>query len=164
MRPTLPELLVNASGLQAQARTAFLDALDLDAVLDRSLRATFLTCQQAVKAMAPRRFGRIVNFASPSAMQGGEGQPSRCRREGRCTGIDARAGTGGRTAWNHREAIWPGAIRTESLGEQSEAPIRPTPLRRAGTADEVAGMVNMLCADRADDITGQCLSIDGGLN
>ncbi len=163
-----PELLVNAAGLDTRPPTAFLDAADLDAVLDLSLRSTFLTCQQAVKAMARRRFGRIINFASPSALQGGEGQAVEAA---------AKAGVLGLTRALAREvgplgitvnAVCAGAIRTEgttqAYAQQLEALVRRTPLRRAGTADEVAGMVNMLCEDDAGYITGQCLSIDGGLN
>jgi 3-oxoacyl-[acyl-carrier protein] reductase len=163
-----PELLVNAGGLD-DAHSAFLDAVDLDAVLDLSLRATFLTCQQAVKAMVRHRFGRIINFVSPAALQGGEG--------GQTADAAARAGVLGLTRALAREvgplgitvnAVCAGAIRTERItqasGQQLEALVRRTPLRRAGTADEVAGMVNMLCEDGAGYITGQCLSIDGGLS
>jgi len=151
-----PELLVNAAGLETQPPTAFLNATGLGAALDLSLLATFLTCQQAVKAMAQRRFARIINFASPSALQGGEGQ---------VVDAAAKAGVLGLTRALAREvdpfgitvnAVCAGAIRTERTTQA-------TPSRRAGTADEVAGMVNMLCEDGAGYITGQCLSIDGGL-
>jgi len=162
-----PELLVNAAGLEAQPPSAFLSATGLDAALNLSLRPTFLTCQQALKAMAQRRFGRIVNFASPSARQGGEGE---------AVDAAAKAGVLGLTRALAREvgplgitvnAVCAGAIQTErttqACGEQLDALVRRTPLRRAGTADEVAGMVNMLCEEGAGYITGQCLSIDGGL-
>lgn len=161
-----PALLVNAGGLDAEGPTAFLEVVDFDAVLDVNLRATFLTCQQAVKAMAPRRFGRIINFVSPAALQGGEGLAADAA---------ARAGVLGLTRALAREvgplgitvnAVCPGAIATTSTAATRpllEARIRRTPLRRAGTPDEVAGLVNMLCEDGAGYITGQCLSIDGGL-
>jgi 3-oxoacyl-[acyl-carrier protein] reductase len=163
-----PELLINAAGLNREAPIGALAERDFDAVLDESLRATFLTCQQAVKAMALRRFGRIINFSSPAALQGGEGQTAEAV---------AKAGVLGLTRALAREvgplgitvnAISPGAVRTGSAAELSQSRlatlIRRTPLQRAGTADEIAGMVNMLCEDGAGYITGQCLSIDGGLN
>ncbi len=163
-----PELLVNAEGLTHHAPIAFLGETDFDAVLNASLRATFLTCQQAVKAMAHRRFGRIVNFASPAALLGSEGQTAEAA---------AKAGVLGLTKALAREvgrlgitvnAVSPGLVRPEETpalsGQRFDTLIRRTPLQRAGTADEVAGMVNMLCEDGAAYITGQCLSIDGGLS
>jgi 3-oxoacyl-[acyl-carrier protein] reductase len=163
-----PEILVNAAGLNRDAPIAFLGETDFDAVLDANLRATFLTCQQAVKAMARRRYGRIINFASPAALLGHEGQAAYSA---------AKAGVLGLTRTLAREvgrlgitvnAVSPGIVRTEMTAQLSEqqvaALIRRTPLQRAGTADEVAGMVNMLCDDGAGYITGQCLSIDGGLS
>jgi 3-oxoacyl-[acyl-carrier protein] reductase len=162
-----PELLINAAGLNREAPLVSLAEADFDAVLDECLRATFLTCQQAVGAMALRRFGRIINFSSPAALQGSEGQTAEAV---------AKAGVLGLTRTLAREvgplgitvnAVSPGAVRTDTaqLSEpRLDALIRRTPLQRAGTAAEIAGLVNMLCEDGAAYITGQCLSIDGGLS
>jgi 3-oxoacyl-[acyl-carrier protein] reductase len=162
-----PELLVNAGEFTGDASIAFLGETDVDAVLDANLRATFLTCQQAVKVMAHRRFGRIINFTSPEAMLAGEGQLAHAV---------SKAGVLGLTRALAREvghlgitvnAVSPGVVRTEMTPlsvTRLEAFVRLTPLQRAGTADEIAGMVNMLCEDGAGYITGQCLAIDGGLS
>ncbi|MBU8895223.1 beta-ketoacyl-ACP reductase [Corallococcus sp. H22C18031201] len=163
-----PDCLVNAAGMSRDAPLAFLSVADFDAVLSANLRSTFLMCQQAVKPMARRRFGRIVNFASPAALLGNEGQAAYAA---------AKAGVLGLTRTLAREvarmgitvnAVSPGLVKTEMTAhlspEQVEKLVRRTPLQRMGTPEEVAGMVRMLCADDASYITGQCFSIDGGLS
>jgi 3-oxoacyl-[acyl-carrier protein] reductase len=163
-----PDFLVNAAGLARDAPIAFLTEAALDQVLAVNLRATFLTCQQAVKAMVRRRFGRIVNFSSPAGLLGSEDEIAYSA---------ANAGVLGLTRSLAKEvarfgitvnAVLPGLVETEmtaQLSEQQiEALVRRTPLRRVGSTDEIAGMVNLLCEDGASYITGQCLSIDGGLS
>jgi 3-oxoacyl-[acyl-carrier protein] reductase len=162
-----PDYLVNAAGMTHDAPVAFLGVADFDAVIGANLRAAFLTCQQAVKPMVRRRFGRIINFASPAALLGNEGQAAYAA---------AKAGVLGLTKTLAREvarfgitvnAVSPGLVRTEMTShlseEQVQKLVRRTPLQRAGTPEEVAGMVRMLCDEEAGYITGQCLSIDGGL-
>jgi len=61
-------------------------------------------------------------------------------------------------------AVTPGVLRTAQPSEHELRLIQQTPLRQAETADEVAGIVNMLCDDKAGYSMGQCLSIDGGLS
>ncbi|WP_158502450.1 SDR family NAD(P)-dependent oxidoreductase [Vitiosangium sp. GDMCC 1.1324] len=163
-----PDILVNAAGLTRDAPLAFLSVTDFDAVLSANLRSTFLTCQQAVKPMVRRRFGRIINFSSPAALLGNEGQVAYAA---------AKAGVLGLTKTLAREvarygitvnAVSPGVVMTEMTAhvpkERLAELVRRTPLQRAGTPEEIAGMVRMLCADEASYITGQCLSIDGGLS
>jgi 3-oxoacyl-[acyl-carrier protein] reductase len=157
-----PELLVNARVSWPDAPLALLD-VTLDQVMDINLRATFLTCQQAVKAMARRRFGRIVNLASPTGIPS---QPT-------MTDATADFGIRGYTRALARQVapqgitanvVAPGIIRRDLNDPLDGTPIRAGPSRRPGTTDEVAGLVNMLCGEDAGYITGQCLSIDGGLS
>ncbi|MGO9831711.1 MAG: SDR family NAD(P)-dependent oxidoreductase [Myxococcaceae bacterium] len=163
-----PELLVNAGGLDEHAPRTFLSTVDLDAVLSASVRATFVTCQQALKAMTQRRFGRIVNLAAPVALQGDDGQTAVAAGRGGVIGLTRalarQVGPLGVTV----NAVCTGAVLTEGTtpgsDQRLEALVRRTPLRRAATSDEIAGMVNMLCQDDAGYITGQCLSINGGLS
>ncbi len=162
-----PDFLVNAAGLTRDAPLAFLGVADFDEVLAVNLRSTFLTCQQAIKGMVRRRFGRIVNFASPAALQGNEGQVAYAA---------AKAGVLGLTRSLAREvgrfgitvnAVSPGLVLTEMTAQLSQERrgelLRRIPLQRLGTAEEIAGMVSMLCHENAAYVTGQCLSIDGGL-
>jgi 3-oxoacyl-[acyl-carrier protein] reductase len=158
-----PELLVNARVSWRDTPLALLD-VTLEQVVDINLRATFLTCQQAVKAMARMRFGRIVNLTSPAGLPGQE--PS-------TTDATADFGVRGYTRALAKEVaalgitanvVAPGIIRRELNDVLDETPSRTAPWRRAGTIEEVAGLVNMLCGEDAGYVTGQCLSIDGGLS
>ena len=162
-----PDYLVNAAGITRDAPLVFTSVADFDAVVSGSLKSTFLTCQQAAKAMARRRFGRIVNFSSPAAILGHEGQAAYAA---------AKAGVLGLTRTLARElarygvtvnAVSPGLVLTEmtaGMGEKKIAElVAKTPLQRTGTPEEVAGAVCMLCDDLAGYITGQCICVDGGL-
>jgi 3-oxoacyl-[acyl-carrier protein] reductase len=162
-----PELLVNAGGLD-DASTESLGAVDLDAILDVRVRETFLTCQQALKAMSRRRFRRIISFLSPVTLQGVDGQAADASAWAGVLGLTPALALEVGPLGIAVNAVCAGAVRTEkstqASGQQLEALVRRTPLRRAGTADEVAGMVSMLCDDGAGYVTGQCLSINGGLS
>jgi 3-oxoacyl-[acyl-carrier protein] reductase len=163
-----PELLVTAARLTRVAPLGLLADRTFDEVLNASLRTTVLTCQQAVKAMTRFRFGRIVNLTSPATSPGQEAQTADAPAElavlGYTRALAREVARFGITA----NAVSPGLIRTEMTtppeDPQLEARIRRAPVRRAGTTDEVAGLVNMLCGDDAGYITGQCLSIDRGLS
>lgn len=162
-----PDFLINAAGMTRDAPLAFLSVLDFDQVLAANLRSTFLVCQQGIKGMIRRRFGRIVNFASAAALLGNEGQAAYAA---------AKAGVLGLTRSLAREvarfgitvnAVSPGLVVTEMTAQLSEERrnelLARVPLRRMGTPEEIAGMVSMLCHENAAYLTGQCLSIDGGL-
>jgi 3-oxoacyl-[acyl-carrier protein] reductase len=162
-----PDFLINAAGMTHDAPLAFLGVAEFDQVLAANLRSTFLMCQQGIKGMVRRRFGRIVNFASPAAILGNEGQTAYAA---------AKAGVLGLTRSLAREvgrfgvtvnAVSPGLVLTAMTAQLSQERrhqlLRRVPLQRMGTAEEVAGMVLMLCQENAAYVTGQCLSIDGGL-
>jgi 3-oxoacyl-[acyl-carrier protein] reductase len=162
-----PDYLVNAAGMTRDASFAFTSVEDFDEIIAANLRSTFLTCQQATRAMVRRRFGRMVNFTSPAALLGNEGQAAYSA---------AKAGVIGLTRTLARElarygitvnALCPGLIDTEMTSALEESKraglVQHIPLGRTGRPDEVAGAVRMLCDDDAGYLTGQCIAIDGGL-
>ncbi len=162
-----PEVLVNAAGSTRDAAFVFTSPVDFDQVVEANLKSTFLVCQQAAKAMARRKFGRIVNFTSPAALLGNEGQAAYAA---------AKAGVIGLTRTLARElarfgvtvnAVCPGLVPTEmtsGLSDEKEARILArVPLGRKGTPEEVAGLVRFLCDEEASYVTGQTIAIDGGL-
>jgi 3-oxoacyl-[acyl-carrier protein] reductase len=151
-----PELLVNATVSWRGTPLALVD-VTLDQVVDTNLRATFLMCQQAVKAMARMRFGRIVNLTSPAGFPGEQAPATEATADfgirGYTRALAREVAAQGITA----NVVAPGIILDGTLSLTALS-------RRAGTTDEVAGLVNMLCGEDAGYITGQCLSIDGGLS
>jgi 3-oxoacyl-[acyl-carrier protein] reductase len=163
-----PELLVNAHVLTRVTPTGLGTNYVFDAVLDATLRTTFLACHQAVKPMARQGFGRIINLLPSALLLGTEAQAaSEAATSGVLGFTRALAKEVGRLGIT-ANVVSPGLIRIESddtrRDEHLEALRRRTPLQRLGTPAEVAGLVNMLCGGDAGYITGQCLSIDGGLS
>jgi NAD(P)-dependent dehydrogenase (short-subunit alcohol dehydrogenase family) len=112
----------------------------------------------------PLKLAQVVDLG-PSPLQGLEGQAVDAPAKARVLGLGRALA---REVGPLAIALCAGANRmeraTRAYSQQLEALVRRTPLRRAGTADEVAGMVDMPCEDEAGGITGQSLSIDGGLN
>ncbi len=162
-----PDCLIHGAGMTRDAPFIFTGAADFDAVVSANLRSAFLVCQQAAKAMVRRRFGRILTFTSPAALLGNEGQVAYSA---------AKAGLLGLTRTLARElarysitvnTVCPGLIETEmshGLDDKKKAAlVARIPLGRTGRPEEVAGVVRMLCDDRAAYITGQCIAVDGGL-
>ena len=162
-----PELLVNAHAATRSPETGLPSDPVFDEVLDANLRTTFLACQEAVKTMARQGFGRIINLLPPASLPGTEAQMAAEAANSSVLGftraLAREVGHLGITA----NVVSPGVLRPESAemrqDEFLEGLRRRTPLQRFGTPAEVAGLVNMLCGEDAGYITGQCLSIDGGL-
>lgn len=161
-----PSVLVNAAGMTRDAPLAFTSEADLEAVLAANLKSTFWVCREAQKTMVRRRFGRIVNFTSPAALLGNEGQSAYAAAKGGILGftrsLARELGRFGITV----NAVCPGLVETGLSSALSpkrrELLLSRTPLGRAGTPEEVAGMVWMISQKDAGT-TGQCLAIDGGL-
>src|SRR5262249_17533452 len=137
-----PDYLINAAGMTRDAPVAFLGVAEFDEVLAGNLRSTFLICQQGIKGMVRRHFGRILNFASPAAL---------LRNEGQTAYAAAKAGVLGLTRSLAREvarfgitvnAVSPGLVLTEMTAQLSQERrselIRRIPLQRIGTAEEIA--------------------------
>ena len=117
-----------------------------------------------VKAMSVKKRGRIINMASVSGLKGLPGQ---------CNYSAAKGGLIAATKALAQEvarrgitvnAVAPGFIRTDMVEGLDEAELKKTiPANRFGEAEEVADLVAFLASDKAAYITGECISINGGL-
>ncbi|MGC8762193.1 MAG: 3-oxoacyl-[acyl-carrier-protein] reductase [Acidobacteriota bacterium] len=161
------ELLVNNAGITRDALLMRMKPEDWELVLAVNLTGAFHLTQLAVKAMAAQRFGRIVNLASVVGLMGNPGQANY---------VASKAGIVGLTKVVAREmasrnitcnAVAPGFIvtpmtdvLTDAQKEQMAALI---PLKRFGTPDDVARAVAFLLSEDAAYITGQTLSVNGGM-
>jgi len=136
-------------------------------VLDVNLKGAFLCSRAVAKVMMKQRSGCIVNITSIMGLTGNAGQANYA---------SAKAGLIGFTKSLARElgsrnirvnAVAPGWIdtaMTDSLPESvREAILKQIPLGRLGKAEDVAGAVVFLCSEEASYITGQVLTVDGGL-
>lgn len=161
------DILVNNAGITRDALLVRMREEDWDAVLDVNLKGAFLCSRAVAKVMMKQRGGSIVNITSIMGLTGNAGQANYSA---------AKAGLIGLTKSLARElgsrgirvnAVAPGWIETamtDSLPEAvREAILKQIPLGRLGNADDVAGAVVFLCSDEASYITGQVLTVDGGL-
>jgi 3-oxoacyl-[acyl-carrier protein] reductase len=161
------DLLVNNAGVTRDGLLIRMKDDDWDRVMDVNLRGAFLMTRAAAKLMVRQRSGRIVNIASTAGAMGNPGQVNYSA---------AKAGLIGLTKATARElahwgilvnAVAPGLIETDMAAaisaEAREALLAQVPLKRIGSAREVAEMVGFLAGDGAAYVTGQVFHVNGGL-
>jgi len=160
------DVLVNNAGIRKDGLLLRMPPQDWKDVLDTNLTGAYSYCQAVLKGML-RRGGSIINITSVSAFGGNPGQTAYSA---------AKAGLIGLTKTLAREtarfnvrvnAIAPGYIETDMTASLKaatrEKAFAQIPLGRAGTAQEVARMAVYLASEEAAYVTGQTMTIDGGL-
>ena len=161
------DILVNNAGINRDRLLLRMTPDDWDQVLDVDLRGAFLCTKSAMPHLIRQRRGRIVNISSVVGIGGNPGQANYAA---------AKAGLIGFTKAVAREvasrnvtvnALAPGFITTamvEGLSDETRQQILDRiPMGRFGTPEDVANAVAFLCSEGAGYITGQVLTIDGGL-
>lgn len=162
------DILVNNAGITKDNLILKMSEEEFDAVLDTNLKGAFFCMKHAAKLMLKQKGGRIINISSISGIVGNPGQANYCA---------AKAGLIGMTKSLARElgsrgitvnAVAPGFIETDmtrGLSEQiREGMLSQIPLKRAGSAEDVAQAVAFLASDHASYITGQTLQVNGGMD
>jgi 3-oxoacyl-[acyl-carrier protein] reductase len=159
------QILVNNAGIHDDAVFPGMSALQWQRVIDVSLQGFFNVTQPLLLPMLRTRWGRIINMSSVSALLGNRGQVNYAAAKGALISatraLSLEVASRGVTV----NAIAPGIIATR-MSESTfseEAIARLVPMQRAGTAAEVASLVDFLVADGAAYITGQVVSINGGM-
>jgi 3-oxoacyl-[acyl-carrier protein] reductase len=161
------DVLVNNAGITRDGLLARMSEADWHDVIETHLTGAFLCSKAVLRGMMRRRWGRIINVSSLAGLAGNAGQ---------CNYAAAKAGLVGFTRALAKEvgsrkitvnAIAPGFVETDLTAGLAEAwkqeAIKRTPIGRFGQASEIASMVVYLASDAAAFITGQVISIDGGL-
>ncbi|KAA5533724.1 3-oxoacyl-ACP reductase FabG [Taibaiella lutea] len=158
------EILINNAGVRQDALLAFMNDEQWHSVLDTSLKGMYQVTKQIMSPMLMNRYGRIINIVSLSGIKGMPGQVNYSA---------AKAGMIGATKALAQEvakrnitvnAIAPGFIKTDMTEDLNEKELAGLiPMKRFGEAEEVAELVGFLASKNAGYITGQVISINGGL-
>lgn len=158
------EVLVNNAGIRKDGLLLWMEDKDWDSVLGIGLDGFFNVTKPLLKPMLVKKYGRIINIASLSGLKGLPGQCNySAAKGGLIAATKALAREVGRKGVTVN-AVAPGFIRTDMTEGLDEAELKKTvPLNRFGEPEEVAALVAFLASRDAGYITGECVSINGGL-
>lgn len=158
------EVIVNNAGIRRDNVMALMPEADWHRVLDITLSGFFNVTQPLLPAMQLHKFGRIVNMASVSGLKGLPGQTNYSAAKG---GVIAATKALAQEVARRNitvNAVAPGFIKTDMTEGLDEAALKKTiPANRFGTPEEVADLVAFLVSPHAGYITGNVVSINGGL-
>jgi 3-oxoacyl-[acyl-carrier protein] reductase len=157
-------VVVNNAGVVADAAFPALSSEAWHSVVDTSLDGFFHVTQPLVMPMVRRRWGRIVNIASLSGVHGNRGQVNYAAAKAGLIGATKALAIELASRNITVNAVAPGLIDTEMVASAPvEEVLKHIPMKRMGTAQEVADLVAYLVSDKSAYMTGQVLSISGGL-
>ncbi len=158
------EVLVNNAGISSDNLLIWMKSSEWDSVLDTNLNSFFHVTKMVLKDMLANKYGRIINIVSLSGQKGMSGQVNYSA---------AKAGIIGATKALAQEvgkrkvtvnAVAPGFIKTDMTHDLPEKDLKKLiPLNRFGDPEEVANVVEFLASDKSSYITGETISVNGGL-
>jgi 3-oxoacyl-[acyl-carrier protein] reductase len=159
------QILVNNAGIHDDAIFPGMSALQWQRVIAVALHGFFNVTQPLVMPMLRTRWGRIINVSSVSAQIGNKGQVNYAAGKGALISATRALALEVATRGITVNAIAPGIIATRMSADSFDesAIARLVPMQRAGTPQEVASLAGFLASDGAGYITGQTLSINGGM-
>ncbi len=161
------DILVNNAGFNRDTLILRMSLDDWDDVMAINLRAVFLSTKAALKPMMRQRWGRIINIGSVSGLAGNAGQANYAAAKSGLIGFTRAVARemGSRNITSN--LIAPGLVITELTKDIRKEVVEGVKQRliidRFGKAEDVAACVVFLASDEASYITGQVLSVDGGL-
>ena len=162
------DILVNNAGITKDCLIMKMKEEDFDSVLNVNLKGTFNTIRHSARQMLKQRSGKIINISSVSGILGNVGQANYAASKAGVIGLTKtmarELGSRGITV----NAIAPGFVDTEMtevLSEEiRENACKQIILGRFGKPEDIANTAVFLASDKADYITGQVISVDGGMN
>ena len=161
------DIVVNNAGTTRDGLLLRMSEEDWDTVLDGNLKGTFLMTRAALKPMLKARHGKIVNITSVMGLVGNAGQANYSASKAGIIGFTRSVAKEVGSRNIQVNAVAPGFIETaltHGFSEETrQAILKDIPAGRLGSPEDVAGVVVFLCTSAADYMTGQTLTVDGGL-
>ncbi len=158
------EILVNNAGIRKDNLQVFMGDDEWNDVINTNLNSFFYITRRVLKDMLVNKFGRIINIVSLSGLKGMPGQTNYSA---------AKAGIIGATKALAQEvapkkvtvnAVAPGFIKTDMTADLDEKELKKIiPMRRFGKPEEVAELVSFLASEKSAYITGETISVNGGI-
>jgi 3-oxoacyl-[acyl-carrier protein] reductase len=161
------DILINNAGITRDNLMLRMSVEDFDAVIDVNLRAAFIFSKLASRAMAKKRFGRIINISSVVGISGNAGQANYAASKAGIIGLTKTLAKelGSRNITVN--AIAPGFIETsmtDVLSEEARVKlVENLSIPRLGSPEDIAALARFLAGDEAAYITGQVIAVDGGM-
>ncbi len=161
------DVLVNNAGITNDKTFHKMGANEWHQVIDVNLNGTFYCCNRAIPIMRDQNFGRIINISSIVGQKGNFGQANYAASKAGLLGLTKTLALENAMKGITVNAVCPGFIETDmvsAIPDNVKSKIQDEiPMKRFGTAKEVARAVRFLASDDAAYITGQELNINGGL-
>ena len=161
------DILVNNAGITKDNLIMRMSEEDYDAVMDTNLKGTFNMIRHLSRSFIKQRSGKIINLSSVSGVLGNAGQANYSASKAGVIGLTKSVAREFASRGICENAVAPGFIETEmtsAMSEEAQNGLKQMiPLGRAGKASDVAELVLFLAGKGSDYITGQVISVDGGM-
>ena len=163
----LPSVLVNNAGITKDQLFLRMKDEDWDDVIETNLNGLFRVTKAFIKPMVKNKFGRIINISSVAGLMGNSGQVNYSSSKSAMVGFSRSLAKelGSRNITSN--VVAPGFIETDMttfLNDDEKIEVsKNIPMKRFGTVEDVAKCIVFLASDKANYITGQIISVDGGL-
>jgi 3-oxoacyl-[acyl-carrier protein] reductase len=161
------DILVNNAGVTRDGLSMRMSIDDWDTVVNTNLKGAFVFTQAVMRPMIKQRSGRIINISSIAGLTGNAGQANYSASKAGLIGLTKTLARELASRGITVNAVAPGLIETDMTTVLSEeirrAILQKVPLGKLGEPDDIAGAVAYLASPEAKYITGQVLTVDGGM-
>jgi 3-oxoacyl-[acyl-carrier protein] reductase len=161
------DILVNNAGITRDGLLMKMSEEDWDAVMDTNLKSVYNTCQSLVRPMIKARKGKIINIASVVGLTGNAGQVNYAASKSGMVGFTKSLAQELATRGVCVNCIAPGFIQTRMTDvltdTQKEGILKKIPMGKMGSPEDIANAAVFLASHLSDYVTGQVLTVDGGM-
>ena len=157
-------VLVNNAGIRRDNTLVFMQNEEWHSVMDTTMNGFFYITRRVIKDMLIKRWGRVINIASLSGIKGMAGQTNYSAAKAALIGASKALALEAAPRKVTVNVVAPGFIDSDMTKDLPKDELKKlVPLGRFGSADEVADLVAFLASDKAAYITGEIISINGGI-